>query len=227
MTIAQVLTQQVERVNNLESEIKEKEQLIGQAEVDLKDTKKALQKEKERLEEKEKAFNELITSQKQKAAEESKLVEELKVTKGLVRKAQHDLETQTNALNEKLEKVKRTDVSTNTLTQMNEVSTQTVPEIKVSHVKQEESEVKRKEKKKSIPCKYFNTTKGCRRGKRCWFYHDYNHNVDKKHTKLQQNTTERFEVNPNIEKELKQEQGASLKPVILELLKLLLRENDI
>ena len=67
MTIVQVLTQQVERVDKLESEIEVKEQLIKQAEVDLDVTKKALQKERESLEEKEKAFDELMTSQKKKS----------------------------------------------------------------------------------------------------------------------------------------------------------------
>ena len=46
MTIDQVLTQQVERVNNLENDIKEKEQLIKKSEVDLSDTKEALRKKK-------------------------------------------------------------------------------------------------------------------------------------------------------------------------------------
>ena len=54
MTIVQVLTQQVERVDKLESEIEVKEQLIKQAEVDLDVTKKALHKERESQEEKEK-----------------------------------------------------------------------------------------------------------------------------------------------------------------------------
>ena len=49
MTIVQVLTQQVERVDKLESEIKAKEQLFKQAEVDLDMTKEALQKERESL----------------------------------------------------------------------------------------------------------------------------------------------------------------------------------
>ena len=39
MTIAQVLTQQVERICDLESEVKAKEELIKQAEVDLNVTK--------------------------------------------------------------------------------------------------------------------------------------------------------------------------------------------
>ena len=57
MTIVQVLTQQVERVNALESDIKSKEQLIKQAEADLNVTKEALKKEKQSLEEKEKAVD--------------------------------------------------------------------------------------------------------------------------------------------------------------------------
>ena len=75
MTIVQVLTQQVERVNDLESEIKAKEQMIKKAEVDLNVSKEALKVEKDSLEEKEKAFDDLITFQKQKAVEEAKLVE--------------------------------------------------------------------------------------------------------------------------------------------------------
>ena len=54
MTIVQVLTQQVEKVNALESDIKSKEQLIKQAEADLNVTKEALKKKKQSLEEKEK-----------------------------------------------------------------------------------------------------------------------------------------------------------------------------
>ena len=103
------------------------------------------------------------------------------------------------------------------------ISIQTVSElIEVSNVKQEKSEAISEEKKKSIPCKYFHKTKGCRRGEKCWFYHDYNPRVDKKSTKLQQ----KFKVKPKKDKELKQEQCASLEQVILELLKLLLRESD-
>ena len=80
MTIVQVLTQQVERVNDLESEIKSKEEVIKNAEVDLNVSKEALKKEKASLEAKEKALENLITSQKQKGIQESILVEELKVT---------------------------------------------------------------------------------------------------------------------------------------------------
>ena len=56
MTIVQFLTQQVERVNNLESELQAKEQLIKQSRIDLDVTKEALKKEKENLEEKKKRF---------------------------------------------------------------------------------------------------------------------------------------------------------------------------
>ena len=42
MTIVQVLTQQVERVNDLESEIKSKQEVIKNAEVDLNVSKEAL-----------------------------------------------------------------------------------------------------------------------------------------------------------------------------------------
>ena len=66
MTIVQVLTQQVERVNDLQSKIKEKEQILENAEVDLNITKEALKKEGEILEEKEKALNDVITSRKEK-----------------------------------------------------------------------------------------------------------------------------------------------------------------
>ena len=149
-------------------------------------------------------------------------------------KAHQDLETQTIRLNAQLEKEasevsKQTvfqlnEVSTQTVYQMNEVSTQRVSElIEVSNVKQEESEANNEEKKKFIPCKYFHRTKGCRRGEKCWFHHDYNHKVDIKSTKVQQKLNQK----PKIDRELKEEQGSSLKQVILELLKLLLRENDI
>ena len=67
MTIVQVLTQQVERVTDLESELKAKEQLIKQAEIDLNVIKEALKKEKESLKEKENAFDDGITSQKKKS----------------------------------------------------------------------------------------------------------------------------------------------------------------
>ena len=49
MTIFQVLTQQVERLNDWESKIKAKEQMLDNAEVDLNTTKEALNKEREIL----------------------------------------------------------------------------------------------------------------------------------------------------------------------------------
>ena len=111
MTIVQVLTQQNERVNHLESEIKTKEQLTKSAEADLHEV---LRREKECIEEKEKAFDHLIASQNQKAIEESMLVEELKITKVLLTKAQEDLQTKTNALNAELEKLRLSEVSPQT-----------------------------------------------------------------------------------------------------------------
>ena len=91
MTIVQVLTQQVERVYALESEIKAREQLLTKVEVDLNATKEALEKEKENLNKKEKALDEFITSQKQKTMEEAMLVEELQLTKGLLSKVHKEL----------------------------------------------------------------------------------------------------------------------------------------
>ena len=67
MTIVQVLTQEIERVTELESELKAKEQLIKQAEVDMNVIKEALKKEKESCEENEKAFDDILTSQKKKS----------------------------------------------------------------------------------------------------------------------------------------------------------------
>ena len=141
-TIVQVLTQQVERVNTLESEIKSKEQVIEKAEVDLNVTKEALKKEKESLKQKEKALDDFITLQKLKADEESKLVEELKVTKDQLTKAHQDLETKSNALKEELEKVKAMEISTQTISDTNEFS----------DVKQEVSEIHVKEKHNVTPC---------------------------------------------------------------------------
>ena len=94
----------------------------------------------------------------------------------------------------------------------------------VINVKQEDSEAKVKEKKTSIPCKYFHKLKGCRRGNKCWFYHDLEEN---KSIKLKQNQSKKFKVQPNRRQESMQEKGSNLKQVILEMLKLLLSENDI
>ena len=83
-------------------------------------------------------MNDVLTSQKQKAVEESVLVEELKLTKELLTKAHQYLETKTNEVNAELEKVK-----------VREVTTQTVPKInKVLKVKKEDSEDNIKEEKK-------------------------------------------------------------------------------
>ena len=94
-------------------------------------------------------------------------------------------------------------------------------------MKQEESEASFEEKKKEIPCKDFLRIKGCRGGSKCWFFNDFNHKADKKSTKLKQNQTKQFKDEPNVDIELKQEQGRNLKEVLLELLKLLIRENNI
>ena len=214
MTIVQVLTQQVERVTDLESEIKTKEQLIKNAEAELHATKEELKKEKECLEEKEKAFDHLIVSQKQKATEESRLVEELKITKALLTKAHEELEIKTNKLEAELEKVR-----------ISEVSTQTGPKIKeVPTVKEEENKTHNEEKLKTIPCKYFHLIKGCRRGKKCWFSHDESQKAEKKSTKPKETPTKKLKIEQNVKKE---EQGENFKKVIIELLKLLLTESNI
>ena len=58
-------------------------------------------------------------------------------------------------------------------------------------MKQEKSNATIEEKKIEIPCKYFNSIKGCRRGKKCWFYHGQSHE-EKKEIKLQQKPTKKF-----------------------------------
>ena len=83
---------------------------------------------------------------------------------------------------------------------------------------EEENEANIKEKKIPIPCIYLNRIKGYRRGKKCWFYHYDIHEADEK-TKVQQKPTKKFKEEQNTEKEPKHEQGATLKQVILELLK--------
>ena len=93
-------------------------------------------------------------------------------------------------------------------------------------MKQEERYANIEENKIKIPCKYFNSIKGCRRGTKCWFYHDTSHEKDRKN-KLQQKLTKKLKVETNEEKESKQVQGANLKQVILELVKILLNESDI
>ena len=216
MTIVQVLTQQVERVTDLESEIKAKEQCIQKAEVDLDETREALKKEKERLKEKEKVFDDLITAQKLKALEEEKIVDELNLTKGLLNKAQADLETKTIALKAELEKVEEVKVLTQTLSERN----------KGLNVKKEEIEVTSKVKHNTIPCKYFHKTNGCRRGKKCWFYHDKSCKEEKNINTLNQNLTKKVKKEQNVVKEKKKEHSANVKQIIIELLKLLVLEED-
>ena len=215
--MVRVLTQQVEKVNDLEGQIKAKEELIKMSEVELNVTKKALKKEKESLEEKEKAFDDLIILQKQKAVEESMLVEELKLTKGLLDKAHQDLEAKTNDLDAELRKV-REGVSS--------VSTQTVSSInKVSDMKEEKAEAHIEAKHKNIPCKYFQRFKGSRRGNMCWFFHDESHKTEKKRKEIKQTPIQKFQDEQNKDKETKQEQGEALIIVVLELVKLLLTEK--
>ena len=161
-------------------------------------------------------MDDLITLQKLKAEEESKLVEELKVTKDQLTKAHQDLETKSNALNEELEKVKVTELSTQTVSDTNELS----------DFQHEVSEAHVEEKHNVIPCKYFHRMKGCRRGSKCWFFHDENHFVEKKSSKLKQNPNKTIKDEPNVEKEPKKEQVVNLKKVILELVKLLLGESN-
>ena len=93
-------------------------------------------------------------------------------------------------------------------------------------MKQEESDTKIEEKKIETPCKYFNSIKGCRRGKKCWFNHDPSHEENKK-TQLQPKPTKKFKIDPNNDKESNQEHGANLNKVILGLVKMLLRKMDI
>ena len=106
MTIVQVLTQKIERVTELESELKAKEQLIKQAEVDMNVIKEALKKKRKAVKKMKKLLMILKHHRRKKAVEETKLVEDLKSTKDLLSKAHEDLETKTSALNEKLDKVK-------------------------------------------------------------------------------------------------------------------------
>ena len=61
------------------------------------------------------------------------------------------------------------------------MSTQTVFEIyEVSNVKEEECDSNVEEKHIAVPCKYFLTIKGYRRGVKLWFSHDKNQKPGKK-----------------------------------------------
>ena len=190
--------------------------MIKKAEVDLNEAKEALQKEKENLKEKEKAFDCVITSHKQKSVEESQLIEELKLTKELLTKAQKDIENKNNSLDAEMEKVKASQFSTKTLPGTNYVS----------NVKQEQIETNDKDKKKTIPipCKYFHKLKGCRRGSKCWFSHKDQNIEEKKNQNLKQNFTKKFKDEPKVDRKSKQDQDLNLKQGIIELLKLVLRE---
>ena len=72
----------------------------------------------------------------------------------------------------------------------------------------------------------FHKTKGCRRGNKCWFQHDHDHITEKKRLKLKQNPTKKVKGESNVKMESKHEQGDNMKQIIIELLKLLLRENN-
>ena len=63
----------------------------------------------------------MIKFQEKKAVEESKLVEELEITKELLIKAQEDLEIKTNALDAELQKVGVEEVSTQIVSNLDEV----------------------------------------------------------------------------------------------------------
>ena len=163
----------------------------------------------------------MITFQKQKANEETKLVQELKITKELLIKAHKDLEIKTDALDAELQKVKGSEASKETFPKINEAP----------NVKEKESGGTMKEKQKAIqiPCKYFHKIKGCRRGNKCWFIHDDNHKAEQ-NIKHKHNQTKKFKEEPKIENQLKQvflEESTNLQEIALELLKLLLRGKNI
>ena len=86
-------------------------------------------------------------------------------------------------------------------------------------MKQEEIEANIEEKYRAIPCKYYHTIKGCKRGNKCWFYHDQNSKIKMKSSKLKENKNTKGE--PNVEKKLKQEQVVNLNEVFIELVKIL------
>ena len=132
-------------------------------------------------------------------------------------KCHQDLESKTNALDSELEKVKSSEVSTQTVSEKN----------KVSNVKQEESEYNIKEKHKAIPCKYFHRKMECRKGDKCWFFHGDDHITEKNSTKVKQKENKQFKDEPKLDKKFHQEQGFTLMQGILELLKLILKENNI
>ena len=82
-----------------------------------------------------------------------------------------------------------------------------------------------KETKKEIPFNYLNKIKGCRRGDNCWFYH--NHKAEKISKILKCNPIKKFKDKLKVDKETKREHSENLMQVIIELLRLLIRENNI
>ena len=94
-------------------------------------------------------------------------------------------------------------------------------------MKQEKNKSNIEEKYKEIPCIYFHKIKGCRRGNKCWFYHDKSLKAEKQSSVLKQNLNKKVKYKRNVEMEPKKEQGINLKNVIIELVKLLLKEDNI
>ena len=75
-------------------------------------------------------------------------------------------------------------------------------------------------------CKYFHKIKRCRRGSKCWFYHNKTLKVDNESITLKQISSKKFKEDQNVDKEPKQELCSNLKQEILGLVKLLLREKQ-
>ena len=96
-------------------------------------------------------------------------------------------------------------------------------------MKEVENETHVEEKLKEIPFKYFHKVKGCRRGNKCWFFHDEKYEKEKLSTKVKQNLTKKFKDEQNVFKESKQGQDSKMKQlnIVIELLTLLLTESII
>ena len=135
----------------------------------------------------------------------------------MLSKAHQELENKTKALYAELEKVDVNEVSTKTASAKSEIL----------NVIKEEIKTKNKEKYKETTCKYFHKLKGCSRGSKCWFYHDKTKKVYNESIKLKLNSTKKFKEEQNVDREPKQELCSNLRQVILELVKLLIRENNI
>ena len=234
MTVVQVLTQQVERVNNLEKELKAKEDLLSQAKQDLNSTNDALIKEKFNLEENKKALDSVIESQKQKAKEESNMIKELLSNKEILAKAQQDLENKQNALEAEMKANKavkeRKEVATQTI--KNEATTLTMESSETVESSKQTDENKEQVKETSsngkdldtITCKYFTTKKGCRRGKSCWYVHENEENESKKGYKVNESPKKKIKVETNTKlkasMESSQEENYNMQQLIIELFKL-------